>query len=33
MKKTMTLVLVLALIFGCVNFASAEEINVRLSMM
>ena len=26
MKKTLTLVLVLALIFGCVNFASAEEI-------
>lgn len=26
MKKTLTLVLVLALIFGCVNFASADEI-------
>lgn len=26
MKKSLTLVLVLALIFGCVNFASAEEI-------
>ena len=26
MKKTLTLVLVLAMIFGCVNFASAEEI-------